>query len=601
MFAPPQGANPSSRDAQTVYDRELLSAYVLFSACSHTDAIESEDDDRASNDDDDTLDGCAEMVGLDLDNSGSGEELPKGVNTPENGPVAGLSWMLKRPKKRSVSNADCFDADVQAAGKSTAGAANEVGPLKRRRLAPYVGGAPRVYCDDDGSTSDHLAEGPEAMSPRGGSASLGVAVPVPLAVDPGLVSAAAKVASGWGAHPTHSEPARLFVSANWSAVEAAATAAVAAAAAPAEEEKTAAAAPSFSLPFLPSSTGAGPAQGDIHSTCTLPDAAAKALAAGLLPRLPAAPPPAVPAHSAQLPAGTRTETFLKHGRDEDGGGGGSSSGGGDSSTCLKGSVATMPVLGMVSPSVKAQAKAHAQRLPGRKDFFVEALKQQLSGLWAENQRLRGLAKAHLPSERAGPLLAGCIEEQPSVLTDTEVGLPAQYDQSSATLLRVLRDAQRSYVVTDPRQLDNPIVWVSPNFCSLTGYSRDEILGRNCRFLQGPETGQTVIARIRKSLDGKYADSVCLVNYRKDGTPFWNNLYISPLFDDKQEVVHYIGVQCDVTAAYVPEVHVSQLQCTQRHCHEQETLSSSSSTAIATHHEVVPVAWQNASSLGSTVR
>ena len=52
---------------------------------------------------------------------------------------------------------------------------------------------------------------------------------------------------------------------------------------------------------------------------------------------------------------------------------------------------------------------------------------------------------------------------------------------------MLCEAQRSYVITDPRQVDNPIVWVSPSFCELTGYDRDEILGRNCRFLQGPDT------------------------------------------------------------------------------------------------------------------
>ena len=91
-----------------------------------------------------------------------------------------------------------------------------------------------------------------------------------------------------------------------------------------------------------------------------------------------------------------------------------------------------------------------------------------------------------------------------------------------------------------------------NFCELTGYNRDEILGRNCRFLQGPATDRVTVNKIRKAVDEKYPDSLCLVNYRKDGAPFWNNLYISPLFDQAHTVIHYIGVQCDVTAAYVPE-------------------------------------------------
>jgi len=200
--------------------------------------------------------------------------------------------------------------------------------------------------------------------------------------------------------------------------------------------------------------------------------------------------------------------------------------------------------------VQRRAKQASVQQPARKDFFVASLKTQLALLWEENQKLKEAAKARLPPAAAASLLAGCITAQPSVLDDEVIG--QAYAKQDATLLRVLRDAQRSYVITDPRQLDNPIVWVSPNFCTLTGYAREEILGRNCRFLQGPATDQAVVGRIRRALDKRFPDSLCLVNYRKDGTPFWNNLYISPLLNQQNEVVHYIGVQCDVTAAYCPD-------------------------------------------------
>ena len=102
------------------------------------------------------------------------------------------------------------------------------------------------------------------------------------------------------------------------------------------------------------------------------------------------------------------------------------------------------------------------------------------------------------------------------------------------------------VVTDPRQPDNPIVLANHAFLDLTGYSADEVIGRNCRFLQGPQTSSADIDEVRAALSGECEIEVELLNYRKDGTTFWNQLAISPVKDEHGKLVYYFGSQKDVT-------------------------------------------------------
>jgi PAS domain S-box-containing protein len=102
------------------------------------------------------------------------------------------------------------------------------------------------------------------------------------------------------------------------------------------------------------------------------------------------------------------------------------------------------------------------------------------------------------------------------------------------------------VITDARQRDNPIVLANKAFLDLTGYSADEVLGRNCRFLQGASTSAAAVAEVRLGLaDGRDVD-VELLNYRKDGTAFWNQLHISPIHDDEGRIAYHFASQIDVT-------------------------------------------------------
>jgi PAS domain S-box-containing protein len=103
-----------------------------------------------------------------------------------------------------------------------------------------------------------------------------------------------------------------------------------------------------------------------------------------------------------------------------------------------------------------------------------------------------------------------------------------------------------FTITDPRREDDPLVWVNPSFTRVTGYTYEESVGRNCRFLQGPATDRAVVARIRAGLDARRPVTETLLNFRKDGTAFWNQVSISPVLDGTGELVSFVGVQTDVT-------------------------------------------------------
>ncbi len=104
------------------------------------------------------------------------------------------------------------------------------------------------------------------------------------------------------------------------------------------------------------------------------------------------------------------------------------------------------------------------------------------------------------------------------------------------------------IVTDPALADNPVVFANDAFCRLTGYTRGEIVGRNCRFLQGPETDPQAIAQIRAAVAAGQPLEIELCNYRKTGEPFWNRLMIAPVQDESGRIVYYVASQVDVTLA-----------------------------------------------------
>ena len=102
------------------------------------------------------------------------------------------------------------------------------------------------------------------------------------------------------------------------------------------------------------------------------------------------------------------------------------------------------------------------------------------------------------------------------------------------------------VITDPRKPDHPIVFANEAFQILTGYDRSEIIGRNCRFLQGKNTDPAAVARVRAAIDAEQAINVDLLNYHKDGSTFWNALYLSPVRGEDGLVQYFFASQLDVS-------------------------------------------------------
>lgn len=102
-------------------------------------------------------------------------------------------------------------------------------------------------------------------------------------------------------------------------------------------------------------------------------------------------------------------------------------------------------------------------------------------------------------------------------------------------------------IADPALPDCPIVYVNHAFTRMTGYLPDEVLGRNCRFLQGARTDPAAVARVREAIARRAPITVELLNYRKDGSRFWNELHVAPVFDRAGALKAFIGIQHDVTA------------------------------------------------------
>jgi len=110
----------------------------------------------------------------------------------------------------------------------------------------------------------------------------------------------------------------------------------------------------------------------------------------------------------------------------------------------------------------------------------------------------------------------------------------------------VRATRMSMVITNPTLPDNPIVFCNEAFQTLTGYTRDEIIGRNCRFLQGPDTDRATAREIRQAIEAGTDINVEILNYRKDGTTFWNALYLSPVRGEAGNIQFFFASQVDVT-------------------------------------------------------
>lgn len=135
------------------------------------------------------------------------------------------------------------------------------------------------------------------------------------------------------------------------------------------------------------------------------------------------------------------------------------------------------------------------------------------------------------------------------ISDTSASLSMQHKPLIDQLLlkdRALASAAEGITIADALAADRPLIYVNEGFTRLTGYSSEETVGTNCRFLQGPDTNPDSVKQIRDAISAERNCEVELLNYRKDGTPFWNHLSITPIRNETGQTTHFVGIQFDAT-------------------------------------------------------
>ncbi|WP_458095842.1 histidine kinase famiy protein [Roseomonas sp. WA12] len=133
------------------------------------------------------------------------------------------------------------------------------------------------------------------------------------------------------------------------------------------------------------------------------------------------------------------------------------------------------------------------------------------------------------------------------------------DSHSDIFFAAVEMTRMPMIVTDPHRADNPIVFANHAFLKMTGYGWDEVIGRNCRFLQGPDTDRETVNEVRRAVETRREIATEILNYRKNGSTFWNALFISPVLNPEGELIYFFASQLDVSRRRDAEESLRQAQ------------------------------------------
>nr|AML77024.1 putative LOV domain-containing protein [Boswellia sacra] len=205
------------------------------------------------------------------------------------------------------------------------------------------------------------------------------------------------------------------------------------------------------------------------------------------------------------------------------------------------------------------AEAENKSMPGRQTPQIDYISDvsHMSSVQEAGKRFRKSGRSSLMGFK-GRSLSSTEKHEPQPTIAPEVLMTKDLEHTDSweraererdirqgiDLATTLERIEKNFVITDPRLPDNPIIFASDSFLELTEFTREEILGRNCRFLQGPETDQATVQRIRDAIREQREITVQLINYTKSGKKFWNLFHLQPMRDQKGELQYFIGVQLD---------------------------------------------------------
>ena len=177
--------------------------------------------------------------------------------------------------------------------------------------------------------------------------------------------------------------------------------------------------------------------------------------------------------------------------------------------------------------------------------------------------LQALDGEEIPTEVAGVTVT--YDDDPATqLVVRDLSEKRERQQRLDLLGRAIEASAQGVTIADARREGEPLIYANAAFEQITGYDTDEVLGRNCRFLQGERTDSEATTKVREAIDDRKPVSVELLNYRKNGTPFWNRLEIVPVRNREGEVTHFLGLQEDVTERRTQQERLSVLDRVLRH-------------------------------------
>eukprot|EP00546_Thalassionema_frauenfeldii_P020493 CAMPEP_0178903604 /NCGR_PEP_ID=MMETSP0786-20121207/5245_1 /TAXON_ID=186022 /ORGANISM="Thalassionema frauenfeldii, Strain CCMP 1798" /LENGTH=984 /DNA_ID=CAMNT_0020574985 /DNA_START=87 /DNA_END=3041 /DNA_ORIENTATION=- len=217
----------------------------------------------------------------------------------------------------------------------------------------------------------------------------------------------------------------------------------------------------------------------------------------------------------------------------------------------------------------------AKKTRERKKQASQLLSLEFYSLQRENEHLKSLIHSQLPDQAQEIIGDACYTTRKWSGRHS-----AQLQGSDFELIETLTKTRQNFVITDPHQEDNPIVYASPSFLQLTGYRSAEVEGRNCRFLQGKDTDADSIQVIRDAIAQEEDATTCILNYKKDGTPFWNHFFIAPLRDNQKRVVNYVGIQTEIVA---PDQIKNEAVCSSATANSSKTKTGEDIPTVPPHH------------------